>query len=389
MRLARVGRWRRPIPGGAPDPPGNGPARAGYTGRHVFGAWRYLLAMMVVFGHYWSHLNGWVGVYAVFGFYTLSGFLMTLVLTETYPYSAAGLRAYALNRFLRVYVPYYVVAAATLVMLAVMPWAAPKVHQFIKFPASPSDWLLNATILGLDTERQVRLIPPAWSLHVEVAFYIAMALLLSRHRRIVLAWFLASLAWTIWALASGKGIDVRYPLVEAASLPFSAGALVYAYAPRMGWRWHGPLAAGLFLANAVLANRWPDRYSWGFYVSLCLAVYAVAALRGLDARALPERWVRIDRVLGNLAYPIFLVHWLVACVLAGTTGIVTNANGAQFWAGLVPVHLAAWALWRWVDVPINRLRDRVRSGARDGLDGASERPSGAGPKREQRANAPA
>lgn len=53
----------------------------------MFGFFRYRLSTLVVIAHIFPALAGWTGVYAVFGFYMLSGCLMTLVLSENYGFT--------------------------------------------------------------------------------------------------------------------------------------------------------------------------------------------------------------------------------------------------------------------------------------------------------------
>ena len=62
----------------------------------MFGIFRTLLALAVVVDHL-GGVHG-MGTYAVFGFYVLSGYLMTMVLHRTYGYSISGFSRYALNR---------------------------------------------------------------------------------------------------------------------------------------------------------------------------------------------------------------------------------------------------------------------------------------------------
>ena len=80
--------------------------RLDFKALHImFGVYRAFLALMVVA----LHLGGLpvVGAYAVFGFYVLSGYLMTLIMQDRYGYTASGRSAYAVNRFLLVVVQIY------------------------------------------------------------------------------------------------------------------------------------------------------------------------------------------------------------------------------------------------------------------------------------------
>ncbi|MFT5239279.1 MAG: peptidoglycan/LPS O-acetylase OafA/YrhL [Candidatus Promineifilaceae bacterium] len=72
----------------------------------MFGTYRALLAFMVVA----LHLGGVpiIGPYAVFGFYILSGYLMTTIMHTRYGYSPVGFLQYAVNRALRIYPAYWV-----------------------------------------------------------------------------------------------------------------------------------------------------------------------------------------------------------------------------------------------------------------------------------------
>lgn len=84
----------------------------------MFGTCRTALAMMVVMLHYAK--LAYIGNYAVFGFFALSGYLMTFIMQKNYGYTTRGLGAYALNRFLRIYPLYWMsclVAFAILLFL--------------------------------------------------------------------------------------------------------------------------------------------------------------------------------------------------------------------------------------------------------------------------------
>jgi peptidoglycan/LPS O-acetylase OafA/YrhL len=82
----------------------------------MLGSFRLLLALLVVMAHlaegttFVSHM----GVFAVFGFYVISGYLMTLVLHEVYHFDFSSFWA---NRFLRLFPTYYLVALASLLVV--------------------------------------------------------------------------------------------------------------------------------------------------------------------------------------------------------------------------------------------------------------------------------
>ena len=62
-------------------------------------------------------LEGW-GANGVDLFFVLSGFLMTLVLTTKYGFDRTGLKAYAFNRFMRIFPLYWLAAIMGLLTLA-------------------------------------------------------------------------------------------------------------------------------------------------------------------------------------------------------------------------------------------------------------------------------
>ena len=64
------------------------------------GSWRLLLAFLVAISHLWARMLHGPAAYAVWGFYLLSGYLMTHVLRTKYGFRPRGLLAYASNRVL-------------------------------------------------------------------------------------------------------------------------------------------------------------------------------------------------------------------------------------------------------------------------------------------------
>ncbi|MBW2400492.1 MAG: acyltransferase [Deltaproteobacteria bacterium] len=224
----------------------------------MFGTFRYLLALLVVLIHVWPGFMLWTGVYAVFAFYALSGYLMALVLDRSYEPTRAGTLRYFANRGLRIYPPYFAALVLAAVIGLMDPVTARNIGQ-IHPPENALEWLRNLFIFTLHLERAEtnRLISLAWSVDIELWFYVAMGLGLGRGRYRIAIWFLLSLAYTVFMVAEGYPFPPRYSTIAAASLPYSLGALLYSQQGHLrqflSSRWHAPLAFALFFVNAVFS----------------------------------------------------------------------------------------------------------------------------------------
>jgi peptidoglycan/LPS O-acetylase OafA/YrhL len=145
----------------------------------MFGSLRFLLAYLVILSHlvgteYVAHF----GFYAVRGFFVISGLMMTAALNEVYGFD--GLRFWT-NRALRLLPPYYLVCALTLLAIAVAPAHAAHYLKFWRSVPDPSDLLINLSILPLQsTYGSFRLVPPYWSVAIEIDMYLLLFLVMSR-----------------------------------------------------------------------------------------------------------------------------------------------------------------------------------------------------------------
>jgi len=347
----------------------------------MFGTYRYALATLVVA----THLAGFrgAGSYAVFGFYILSGYLMTAVLNDRYGFSAHGIGAFLANRALRIYPPYWVVLLGATALVALNPEFMREFHQAIQLPSQPAAIMENTFIFGLAWNAPSRLIPPTWSLYTELVFYLLMAAGLSRRRWIAWAWFLASVIYTAILLSSQPDWRARYFPVLAASLPFSVGALIYFNREFLRTLPKSlPLILGpIFLANALLSFWiWGDTAmrTWGLYASVILAILTQASLVHAPKKRIPASIRQADRLLGDIAYPVFLCHYHVGAAImmlfvAGGSharfsgaGLLTKV--AWFAVSFVSVNLVALLVHRMVENPVNRLRNRIRQAGASSSD---------------------
>lgn len=335
----------------------------------MFGTFRTFLALAVVF----EHLGPvpYVGPYAVFGFYALSGYLMTLIMHQTYGYSPKGLGRYAANRGLRIYPIYILAAALTLILVATLGEPFTRAfHTQIGWPSSTEEAIRNLTlVLSINTD--TRLVPPAWALTVECTYYLLIGLGLSRSLPLTLLWFAASLSYTCYLVFGGAPFSYRYYTIPAASLPFSIGAMIYhlgarGLLERASFRGNRTLCIliAAILGNYALcvAGSRHNAVVLHFYANLALLALMVAHLsrrRSASLRAL-------DKALGDLSYPIYLIHFQAGLIVAAMVPAHSRGEGTFLMFSLPLVLLLAWLLTRLVEKPIERIRGALRAGSARG-----------------------
>src|SRR6202035_4460687 len=134
----------------------------------MFEITRYILALLVADTHLWPVGWGWLGAQAVFGFYTLSGYLMTRVLHERYGFEWSGTAAFLSNRVLRLWPAYLVVVAGTGLVLCFYPLG--NFFFSLTVPHTLLEYATTITIIGqvgfdfTYTLPISKLAPTSWSL---------------------------------------------------------------------------------------------------------------------------------------------------------------------------------------------------------------------------------
>ena len=378
------------------------------------GLLRLLLALAVVSDHAGPAL-GWTparmtgGPLAVQMFYIVSGFYMAMVLSEKY-LGRGAYWAFAKSRVIRLYPMYLVVLAVTLgvgIAMHLCGWTIDPVARWIE-RGSDMPWLdaaalgaVQLTLVGQDAvvftavdpgttqlvfaadfhdhelpSWQFMFVPQAWTVSLELMFY-ALAPLLVRRVAVLVPLLVASLGLRV-LLVVGLGLDHdpwTYRFFPTELALFLAGAASY-----HGYRW---LRGGKWLLR-ILA--WPALIAVLAYVIgyRALPELARARIYGLSGIlfalpcALPfvfhvsARW-RWDRAVGELSYPVYLVHFLFCFGLAALgLPMWTPVSGAVVPALTLAV---AWALWRYVgarvEVSRQRIGERLRAAQRPSTEAAS------------------
>ncbi len=366
---------------------------------------RLLLAVSVTVMHFMPSVAVTFlveGPVAVKLFYIISGFYMALVLTEKYT-GPGALRIFFGNRFLRLLPTYYlllllpvvvtiasrIITGRPLTFGGLSTWAMHG-HHLDPVPAVLLA-ISNLTVIGQEfswagaveaaTGNWVwtnhhfgpGLVPgffflgitPSWTLGIELEFYclapVLVALRTSRLLCVCFASFLCRffMAWTVPALAAlwhdhFLPSELIYFLAGVLSYRAFAAQRTLGNLPTMAARGRFVLPGliGLFVAYPFLpaASR-----AVLVAVALSLALPFVFALTAGS---------RADRALGELSYPLYLVHWNLAYLWSfmdrkgWLPGFADRRLATVAFVGVSL--LASVALVHLVETPVNRLRERRR-----------------------------
>jgi len=317
------------------------------------GLLRFILALSVFFVHtvslYGLKLVG--SSVAVQSFFVISGFYMSLILNEKY----RGPGSYYLfisNRFLRILPAYWVVLAlAALIIYSLRPfssedpWVSYSFEMFfglLDIKAQASILFSNIFLLGQDILNLFRIdprtgffamtldplkasstgfppvqtfffVPPAWSLGTELLFYLLAPFVVRRKRRVIFALISASLLLRVVMFYGGyRNTSWQFQFFPTEIALFLAGALSYRlyrsgaafFSSRYGLYATAVLVVATFAYYYVpgVEVQGAQMKKWGYYLLLIFLMPAAFSYTGS---------FKADRYLGDLSYPVYVVHYVV------------------------------------------------------------------------------
>lgn len=268
------------------------------------GTYRYFLAVLVLLSHAEGKVFGFSpGVFAVISFYLISGYVMTLLIEKHYR-DPARIGAFYLDRCLRLFPQFLFYSIITLGLAASITfwsrWLA---------TCNAADYALNFAMLPIGyfkvVGNQCFIIPQAWSLGLELTFYLVIPFVLFFP---ACAKWLAGASFLIFAAAYFGMINTDlfgYRLLPGTLFMFLCGAAVAR--PELFWRhqlagmWIACVAMfiGLFASPALLSLKHNGEVLLGFIVGLP-SLIMLSRLR----------FSNFDEVAGNLSYGVFLSHFV-------------------------------------------------------------------------------
>lgn len=248
-----------------------------------------------------------IGEVAVPFFFLVSGFVVTPIALRQ------GMKRFSVNRLIRVYVPIvFVVLLTTLALLVHLHPPSTGQPQTL----NPLTVLTNSLLVNYLITPQVVLLPVAWSMIVEVLFYVVLIALLPVLRRSVWLTISIELTFIFVVMMSARQFSASYFLfavnVSYLAIPL-IGQIIWATTAKKIPLWAGAVFGGVAWALYVLGDIINvGRVDTSYNLSLAFAV--LCFLMGMFAE--PKlRQRRAWTALSERSYSIYLLHSLVAFVL--------------------------------------------------------------------------
>lgn len=336
---------------------------------HWVQALRGVAALMVLFFHMKPHWDlvpvlSWTGAVTRWGFsgvdifFALSGFVVYRSALRTIP--ARGIRPFIRKRLLRIYLGYWPV----LLLMAAMT-------VLVYHESLPALRKMAFSTLLLYPNIWDNWLPPAWSLTMEIYFYLwiaLIALLPQRHQVKAIACVMLLLAaWGLgWLAIDRPGVfDGRQPLrygLTGLGIEFLAGALLAHAFDRKARFFRMPaltVPSCLVLAAAGVAlgmqSPYFDRVEVMRVASFgVMGISALVLALTLEQTSLaPPRWLV---AVGDASYSLYLLH----TILLDFSGRVRMGLGIAEHGLLLPfllllpvsIVLVSLLWFRWIEKPI-------------------------------------
>lgn len=335
----------------------------------MIGLLRFVLAMLVVIAHlvqgsyFFSHF----GIFAVFGFYIISGFLMAYVLNETYSFKFFS---FACNRFLRLFPIYYFVALCSAILIWSIPGAA-EFHPKWTIQYRLEDALGNGLIFPFAFyDSSFRIVPPMWSVAIELINYFFLWLFVARSSTAAFASIGLALVYHVYAFSKGMYWGQRFYPFYAALLPFSLGAVLFflrheiAALPEKTVHRIASISIIIWLLNLCICGimdglfgRWIDLF---FYMNLISLVFFIACY--VSSHHPFPQVKKLGKPLGDLAYPIFLCHWIVAFGISLLFFKGQHTRFALVVVSVIPILAVSFCLARLANL-FEPYRNKIRNSA--------------------------
>lgn len=311
------------------------------------GSYRFFLAFCVLYSHVFGLIMGWnVGVVAVISFYIITGYVMT-ILTHKYYKIMEDIPSFYLDRVVRIFPQYLFYLLLTILGVGLFDLQNSFWQDFgvLKIALNAMILPIGYYMFGLENALYIT---PAWSLGLELTFYIFFPFFLHLNRK--MRCLIVAFSLVIFTLALVGQINTDwfgYRLLPGTFYIFVIGAALAK--PNLITPTFPYIVGSVAILVVFTILLTPQLYTMPFnkevVTGTAMGTFMVALLRGL-------RFSKFDELMGNLSYGIFLNHWLILVALE-------NFSIPKIIVPFISVALAAVS-YRLVERPAINWRRNIR-----------------------------
>lgn len=333
---------------------------AGIHGAAVsMGALRLYLAVCVFLWHCWmvQHHHALASFAAVYCFFIMSGFYISMALDQTYPDTPNGTLRFYANRALRLYPTYLVVLVATAIAYRVglISYGVPGISGHSSFWGAFNQITVLPKVAYLTlsaTAATGNTFGPFLTVGIEMMFY-ALAPFFVRWKlpNLILLFVASGIVHFIPYMLGLPDRQWQYEFFPSTAVLFVAGSLsyrLYVAIKDTANRYVGWIALPGIIAYGVYFD--PMAYTNTFEPIVLYAAFSLM-LPFLFIASQQPRIKKIDKFLGDISYPIYVVHILAIGIVDGTKNVTT--------ALALTVGLSVALLL--IERPVEWIRDGIRS----------------------------
>jgi peptidoglycan/LPS O-acetylase OafA/YrhL len=303
------------------------------------------------------------GRQAVALFFIISGFYMAMVLNTKYQHQT--LRFY-INRFLRLWPSYIVVLILACIFTPVgknILHAVKECDPVVKFTVafcnlfilgSDAFWLLSLDNCDLhyfpafvnehSNGYMLLVNQPAFSISMEMLFYLMAPFILKSIKRLWI-YFGLGVLYYFWFILAGKfNIIFQYHWFPSSFIYFALGGLAWHYSNKTGFELTNKKMVMIFSACLALM------FAYTLFSMVLIICFTIMVPKLFDL----TKKNSVDRLIGELSYPLYIVHYPVLTYLWGL-GVQQNRLGIYCFTITLIISVIIHFL---VEKPIDKVRQR-------------------------------
>jgi len=324
------------------------------------GITRFLLAVFVILFHISKFF--FLGRFAVCSFFILSGYWITLMFENKYSYKKNPMKTFYMSRFWRLLPIFYAFTIIGFIVWWLTDHTVPTLITNLHGVDSAVFWLSNSVLFTYYSLPKVTILVPAWSLDIELQFYILFPLLFYagyKNQKRLNYIFLLSLLIFGYVSINYSNLWIKNSMLVYLYL-FVFGMIIYF--KKIQFKSLTEIIC-LSCALIIIALQYVFPYSIQHYKDeasiyyIMLSFVLVALFIPTLANSVKKASGKNDRFWGEMSFLVYLSHWIwikpYGVFSEGVSSLVHVIYLFLFFAATL---LSSFIIYKLIDRPMEKLR---------------------------------